>query len=427
MAKQNLIKYSKTVLKDGLRIISEKIPSARSISIGIWIDVGSRDELEAENGISHFIEHMMFKGTKKRSAKKIASSLESLGGNINAFTSREQTCYLAVVLDEHLEQAIDVLSDIVMNSTLTPNNIEREKTVIIEEIHEALENPTDLVHELFSNNFWRGQQLGRSILGTEKNVLSFGRKDLRRYMANNYLSKRVVVAAAGNVSHRKLVDLIKEKLNFPEGYGGRGEDARTPTDFAMKFSTNGSAQNHICIGFPGLKFSHSDRFSLLGLYTYLGSGMSSVLFQKIREEKGMAYSIYTFADFFRDCGLLGIYFGTDKAHLHDAMETTLKELKKVKRYRLSQSKMENVKAQIKGHLTLALESTNGRMARMGRMELLGNEYISLENALKTIDKLNSDDIIKIARRVFVTRGLTITSLGPGTKNDLSKIDFSILD
>lgn len=425
MPTKNLIKYSKTVLKDGLRIISEKIPSARSISIGVWIDVGSRDEQKSENGISHFIEHMLFKGTRRRSAKKIASSLESLGGNINAFTSREQTCYMAVILDEHLEQAVDVLSDILMNSTLTQKNIDREKSVIIEEINEVRENPTDQVHEYFSENFWHDQPLGRSILGTKDSVQSFGRKDINGYMKKSYLSGRVVIAAAGNVSHRKLVDLVKEKFDFPKGSGSRGEDAKSPADFSKHFYTNGSAQNHICLGFPGIPFCHSGRYNLLALYTYLGSGMSSVLFQKIREEKGMAYSIYAFADFFRDNGLMGIYFGTDRQNLSRAMETTLNELRKTKKYRLPDNKLDNIKAQIKGHLTLALESTNGRMARMGRQELLGNEYIPLDKALKDIDRIKSNDILEIARKTFVSEGMTITSLGPGTEEDLKNIDFSI--
>jgi len=420
-----MIKYSKTVLKDGLRIISEKIPSARSISIGIWVDVGSRDEQTEENGISHFVEHMLFKGTKKRTAKKIASSLESLGGNINAFTSREQTCYMAVILDEHLEQAVDVLSDILMNSTLTAKNIAREKSVILEEIHEVRENPSDLVHEYFSENFWSNQPLGRSILGTEENVLSFGRKDFKNYMKNSYLAGRVVISAAGNVSHRKLVELIKKKFQFPAGTGSRGEDATAPSMFSKHIYTNGSAQNHLCLGFPGLQFRHRDRYNLLGLYTYLGSGMSSVLFQKIREEKGMAYSIYAFADFFRDNGMMGIYFGTDKKHLSEAIETTLKELKKVKKNRLPNSKLDNIKAQIKGHLTLALESTNGRMGRMARQELLGNEYIPLGKALKDIDRIKPNDILEIARKTFISDGMTVTSLGPGTEKELNKVDFSI--
>jgi len=425
MSAKSMIKYSKTVLKDGLRIISEKVPSARSISIGVWVDVGSRDEHAHENGISHFIEHMLFKGTKKRSAKKIASSLESLGGNINAFTSREQTCYMAVILDEHLGQAVDVLSDILMNSTLTQENIEREKSVVVEEIHEIRENPSDLVHEHFSENFWRGQPLGRSIIGTEENVLAFSRKDIVAYMKKNYRSERVVIAAAGNVSHRKLVSLVRKKFNFPRGSGNRGEDAALPSDFSKYIYTNNSAQNHICLGFPGIRFSHADRYNLLGLYTYLGSGMSSVLFQKIREEKGMAYSIYAFADFFRDNGLMGIYFGTDRQHLAEAISTTLKELRKMKKYRLSNRKLDNIKAQIKGHLTLALESTNGRMARMGRQELLGSEYISLDKALKDIDRIKPDQILEMARKTFVLEGMTVTSLGPGTDEDFNEVDFSV--
>ncbi|MCP4706784.1 MAG: insulinase family protein [candidate division Zixibacteria bacterium] len=425
MSTKNLIKYSKTVLKDGLRIISENIPSSRSISIGVWIDIGSRNEHRSENGISHFIEHMLFKGTKNRSAKKIAASLESIGGNINAFTSREQTCYLAVILDEHLEQAVDVLSDILMNSTLTSKNIEREKSVVTEEIHEVRENPSDLVHEHFSENFWQNQPLGRSILGTEENVLSFSRKAIKKYILRSYLSGRVVIAAAGNVSHQKLVGLVKKKFNFPEGIGNRGESAVSPTSFTQNVYTNKSAQNHLCLGFPGIQFNNPDRYNLLALYTYLGSGMSSVLFQKIREEKGMAYSIYAFADYFRDNGMMGIYFGTDKQHLPDALETTLKELRKMKKTRLPKSKLINIKAQIKGHLTLALESTNGRMARMGRQELLGNEYIPLDKALKDIDRITSNNILEIARKIFVSDGMTITSLGPGTKEDLDKVDYSI--
>ncbi len=425
MATKNLIKYSKTVLKDGLRIISENIPSARSISIGVWVDVGSRDEQKSENGISHFIEHMLFKGTKRRSAKKIASSLESLGGNINAFTSREQTCYMAVILDEHLEQAVDVLSDILMNSTLTPKNIDREKSVVAEEIHEVFENPSDLVHEHFTENFWSNQPLGRSILGTEITVRSFDRKDIKAYMKKSYLSGRVVIAAAGNVSHRKLVELVKKKFHFSEGIGNRGEDAISPSQFTKHIYTNGSAQNHLCLGFPGIKFSHPDRYNILALYTYLGSGMSSVLFQKIREEKGMAYSIYSFADFFRDNGMMGIYFGTEQKHLSEAIETTLKELRKMKKNRLPDSKLDNIKAQIKGHLTLALESTNGRMGRLGRLELLGNEYLPLDKALKSIDRIQSNDILEMARKIFVSEGMTITSLGPGTEADLNKVDYSI--
>jgi len=426
MAARNLITYNKSVLPGGLRVVSEKIPTARAIAIGVWIDAGSRDESVSENGISHFIEHMVFKGTRNRSPKQIASWLESLGGNLNAFTSREQTCFHAIILDEHLTEAVDILSDILMNSTFTPGNLTREKSVVVEEIHEVRENPSDYIHELFSENFWRGHPLGRSILGTRDNIMAFSRKDLRSYMARHYRGGRVVIAAAGNVSHRKLLGLVRDRFDFTPGDDGRGEDAVLPDDIAVEFASHAGQQNHVCMGFPGLAFNHPDRYKLLGLYTYLGAGMSSVLFQRIREEKGMAYTIYAFSDFYRDSGLLGIYFATDQKNLPDAATTILKELKKVKKYRLPEDRLDKIKAQIKGHLTLALESTSGRMSRLGRQEIMVGHYTSLEQALRQIDKITPDDIIEMARKLFTPRGLTMTALGPADKKDLAGVDFSVL-
>jgi predicted Zn-dependent peptidase len=426
MVQDKLIKYDKTVLRNGLRVITEKIPSARSISIGVWIDVGSRDEEDHENGISHFIEHMLFKGTKTRSAKKIASWLESLGGNLNAFTSREHTCYHAIILDEHLEQAVDILADLVMNATLTARNIEKEKLVVAEEIHEVRENPSDYIHEIFADSFWRGQPLGKSILGSGDIIRTFSRNDLKDYMARHYRAKRIVIAAAGNISHRRLIQIVREKIRVPDGNGSHGRPAKMPETQTFQFKTNNSQQNHVCLGFPGIPFEHADRYNLIALYTYLGLGMSSVLFQKIREERGIAYSIYTFADFFRDSGVLGIYFGTERKRLQEAIETTFKELKKIKKNRLPDSKMNKIKAQIKGHLTLSLESTIGRMSRLGRLELLSGKYTSLEDVLKSIDMLKSEDLIETARKILRADKLTVASLGPASKEDIKKIDFSKL-
>ncbi len=426
MPVKSLVTYNKTVLRNGLRVITEKVPSARSIAIGVWVDVGSRDEGPQENGISHFIEHMVFKGTKTRSSRKIASWLESLGGGLNAFTSREQTCFYALVLDEHLEQAVDILSDITMNATMNPVNIEKEKLVVIEEIHEVEENPSDYIHDIFYESFWRGQPLGRPILGSEDIIMSLKRKDVNSYMRENYRSGRIVISAAGNVSHRKLINLVRDKFNYPEGNGSGGERAIMPTNQDFSFVKRRNQQNHVCIGFPGFKYDHPDRFPMLGLYTYLGSGMSSVLFQKIREEKGMAYTIYTFADFFDDAGLFGIYFASDKRHLAKAIELTLKELHRVKKNKLSEDRLDKVKAQIKGNLTLGLESTSGRMTRLGRQELLSGEYCSLSEALNLIDNLNPSDITEVARKIFKPEGLTITSLGPGSKRDIQNIDLNKL-
>ena len=264
------VKFDGTKLASGLRVVTEKIPFARSVAIGIWIDVGSRDETRAENGISHFIEHMLFKGTRTRSTRKIASALESLGGSLNAFTSREQTCFHALVLDEHLEQAVDVLSDILMNSTISTANVRLEKGVVIEEIREVNETPSDRIHELFSNSFWRGQPLGWPIMGTEKNVRTFDRRGLRAHMKKHYCADRIVIAAAGNVSHRRLIELVKEKFGFPShGIETRVEKTKIPTGFSAELFQNGSRQTHICLGFPGVSFGDPLKYPLQHLNIHL--------------------------------------------------------------------------------------------------------------------------------------------------------------
>lgn len=426
MASKRNAAYSKTILKNGLRVVTEKNPYAQSISLGIWIDVGSGDEMKEENGISHFIEHMFFKGTRSRSAKKIASSLESRGGILNAFTSREQTCYHAIILDEHLEQAIDVLSDILMNSTLSRANIEREKSVVIEEIREINETPSDHIHELFSDCFWRGQPLGRPIMGTEEKVRSFDRHLLKSYIEKHYRAGRVAVAAAGNVSHRKLVTLIKERLNLRSGAEDRHIHTKSPTGFSMEFFTNDSNQTHICLGFPGVCFTNPDKYPLLVLHTYLGGGMSSVLFQKIREEKGMAYTVYTFPDFYRNGGIFGAYLATDRKHLHEAVEIIIKEFRKLKTTRLSQERLDKIKDQFKGNLLLGMESTSGRMSRLGRQEILAGNYVSPREAVRLINRIKTEDVQAIARRIFDHNNMTITALGSAKHDDLGKVDWSLL-
>jgi len=424
-ANQNSV-YKKTVLDSGLRIVTEKIPFARSTALGIWIDVGSRNETREKNGITHFIEHMLFKGTRSRNAQAIALSLEALGGSLNAFTSREQTCFHALVLDKHLELAVDVLSDILSNSTISAQNIQREKSVVIEEIREVDETPSDRIHELFSDHFWRGQPLGWPIMGSAKNVVAFDRPTIRKFMKENYLAGRVVVAATGSISHNKLVRLIRDKLNFRPGNNSHYLDARDPQGFSSQFVKNGSSQTHICLGFPGIGYSDPARIPLLALNNYLGGGMSSVLFQRIREERGMAYTVFTFPDFYRDCGVFGAYLATDRKYLHEAVETMLKEFRKLKRTRLPKMKMERIKDQLKGGLVLGMESTSSRMNRLGRQELLMGRFFSVKQALNAIGKLTPDHIIETARRILDPDNITITALGSATKKDLSKVDWSLL-
>jgi predicted Zn-dependent peptidase len=417
--------FNKTVLDNGLRIVTEKIPSARSIAIGIWIDVGSRDEKADEKGMTHFIEHMLFKGTKTRSAQNIAGSLESLGGALNAFTSREQTCYHALILDEHLDESVDILSDILMNSTITSANIEREKLVVTEEIREINESPSDHIHELFSLDFWRNQPIGWPIMGTEETVHSYDRRRLKAYMKRNYQAGHTVVAAAGNVSHRKLVGLIKEKLDFPTGISNDRKPAIKSTGTSMKFFPNNSNQIHVCLGFPGIGYNSPDRLKLLVLNTYLGGGMSSVLFQKIREERGLAYTVFTFPDFYRDEGVFGAYLATDRKHFQSAVEIMLNEFKKIKKKKLSESKLARIKDQFKGNMLLGMESTTGRMNRLGRQELLLGKYKTSKEALKSIMKIMPADIQEVAQRILNFDDLTITALGSIGKKDLKESGWVI--
>jgi len=417
--------YNKTVLDNGLRIVTEKIPAARSIAIGVWIDVGSRDEKADEKGMSHFIEHMLFKGTKTRSALKIAASLESLGGALNAFTSREQTCYHALVLDEHLEESVDILADILMNSTMTSANIEREKLVVIEEIREINETPSDYIHELFSNDFWRNQPIGWPIMGTEETVQSYDRVRLKAYMKRNYRTGHTVVAAAGNISHRKLVGLIRDKLDFPAGKNGDRKPTIKSTGTSMKFFPNNSNQIHVCLGFPGISYNHPDRIKLLVLNTYLGGGMSSVLFQKIREERGLAYTVFTFPDFYRDGGVFGAYLATDRKHFQSAVEIILNEFKKIKKKKLSGSKLDKIKDQFKGNMLLGMESTTGRLNRLGRQELLLGKYTTSKETLKKLMNIKPADIQDVAQQVLNFDDLTITALGSVGRKDLKNSGWVI--
>jgi predicted Zn-dependent peptidase len=324
--------YRKTVLKNGIRVVTEKIGYVRSVSIGVWIDVGSRDERDDERGVSHFIEHMLFKGTKKRSAKEIASSLESVGGALNAFTSREQTCYLARVLDEYLNIAVDVLADILKNSLLSSSDFEREKKVILSEIKDLEDLPEDLAHDLLMNNMWQKQPLGRSIFGDAESILRMTRSKLINFIKRNYVSPKVVVACSGNLNHQDLVEIIERKFQFHQADEiPRVDPLLLETDHHKVVVNRKTAQTHICLGIPTFPYKDKRRYASLILSNILGGGMSSRLFQSIREKLGLAYNIYAFADSFEDTGVFGIYLGTHKKNTVRAIDLVLKEIRRIKR------------------------------------------------------------------------------------------------
>ncbi len=417
--------YKKTVLPSGLRVVTEELPGIRSIAIGIWVNVGSRDERPEENGISHFIEHMAFKGTRKRTAAQIAHELESVGGSLNAFTSREQTCYYARILDRHLERAVDVLADILRNSRFDPQELEKEKNVIIEEIKDIEDSPGDWVHDLFAENIWKDHPLGRPIIGRKEKIKRFDRAKMLSYLSSKYLAEQVVVAASGNVSHSKLVALAKFKLNFPSANGVSPLSRQAPSEKGERSSTSKeTSQTHICLGFPSDSFKDKDRYASLVLNTILGGGMSSRLFQKVREEKALAYSIYSYHDFYEDAGILGIYLATSPQQAAPATELVLDELARIKKEKLPRREFESAKEQLKGNLVLGLESTSSRMNRLGRNEIFLGEYVSLKQALAAIEAVKPSRVVEKANRLFSEKRLSAAFLGSFGPEILNKVDWA---
>jgi len=417
--------YKKTVLPSGLRVVTEDIPGVRSIAIGIWVNVGSRDERPEENGLSHFIEHMAFKGTRKRSAARIAHELESVGGSLNAFSSRDQTCYYARILDRHLERAVDVLADILRNSRFDPQELEKEKNVIIEEIKDIEDSPGDWVHDLFVENIWKDHPLGKPIIGRREWIKSFDRPKVVNYLFSKYLAEQIVVAASGNVSHSKLAALAKLKLTFPSANGVSPLSRLAPSESGGKSATSKEvSQAHICLGVPSASFKDRRRYACLVLNTILGGGMSSRLFQKVREEKALAYSIYSYHDFYEDAGILGIYLATSPEQAAPAVELVLDELAKIKREKLPRSEFESAKEQLKGNLVLGLESTSSRMNRLGRNELFLGEYVSLKQALAAIEAVKPSQVAEEANRLFSEKRLSAAFLGSFDREVLDKINWA---
>ncbi len=402
-------------------MVTEKIPSVRSITLGVWVDVGSRYESPEENGISHLIEHMLFKGTKKRSAKQIAQELESVGGSINAFTSKEHTCYTARFVDEHLEIATDILADITCNSRLTPTHLEMEKKVIIEEIKESFENPSDRIHDIFSETIWGNQPIGRPILGDMKSVASFNKKNMTEYMKKYYRTGAVVVAAAGNVSHQKMVNLVKEKFTFPEGNSNTAVPIDTTRKKRSTFINGSNSQVHICFGFVGPKFDSKYRMPALAVNTYLSGGMSSVLFQKVREQKGLAYSVYSFLDLYKDSGMFGTYAGTDKNKAAECIDIILKEFDRLKKRRISSTTLKQIKDQFKGQFALGMESTSARMNRIARLEFYLGTYKTFDQTIKDIDKVTTSEILDYVNITMDRNKLALAVLGPANKSEINKI------
>lgn len=407
-------KIKKTILENGIRILTKKIPYVRSVSLGIWVNTGARDETSTENGLSHFIEHMIFKGTHRRSAYQIAKEFDAIGGQNNAFTSMENTCYYAKVMDTHLDTMTDILLDTFLNSVFDAAEVERERTVILQEIGMVEDTPDEHIHILSGNTFWGDHPLGRSVLGAREKLLAFNSDHLKGFFHRFYQPDRMVVSAAGNIEHDRLVKLMEPALSsikpgeaFPERFPPNGRSL-VETHYRQL------EQTHICAGTPGLSITDPKRFAFSLMNTILGGNMSSRLFQEIRERHGLAYSVYSFTSPHVDTGMFGVYAGVDPKRAVEATALILKELKKVKEKQVDQAELDDAKEFTKGSLFLASESIDNQMVRLAQNELHYNEYIPLETVVKNIDAVTPEEIQDLANELFKADQLALTLLGPIT-------------
>ena len=400
------------VLPNGLIVLSEEMSHIRSISIGIWMKSGSRDEVPELNGISHFVEHMVFKGTTTRSAQQIARQVDSIGGNMDAFTGKETICFNIKVLDEHLPIAIDILSDLVLNPVFDPKDINREKGVILEEIKMDEDNPDYLVHEIFTQNFWKDHPLGKPILGTKETVRSFEQAKLFDFYRQRFAPNNIIISAAGHLAHQHFVDLIKAKFfglqSFPNGYH---QPAPAVTPRIITRNKKSLEQVQLCIGVPSHPIWHEKRYVSYVLNTVLGGGMSSRLFQNIREEQGLAYAIYSDLNPYRDTGCLTIYAGTSLESTRNVVDSVLAEFRELKNTRISDDELRRAKDQLKGSLMLSLESTTSRMSNLARQEMYFERFFSLDETIRQIESVSAEEIAEMANQLFQADKIAITVLG----------------
>ncbi|THF81216.1 M16 family metallopeptidase [Cohnella fermenti] len=404
----------KFTLKNGLRVMIEPIPTSRSVSFGIWVKTGSRYETPADNGISHFIEHMLFKGTKRHSAKEIADRFDGIGGNVNAFTSKEYTCYYAKVLDQHLPIAVDVLSDMFFESLFDEEELAKEKNVIIEEISMYEDTPDDMVHDLVTRASLGDHPLAYSILGTAERLNAMTSDDLRGYMGRRYTIENTVISLAGNVDE-KVIDLLEHHFG---GFAVRGGEASltVPTYRSdALFHRKKTEQNHLCLTFPGCSIHEPKMYAMILLNNTIGGGMSSRLFQEIREKRGLAYSVYSYHTSYADSGLFTVYAGTAPKQTQDVYDLTLEMLSDVKAKGLTDAEIHRGKEQLKGNLILSLESSGSRMNRQGKNELMLGRHQTLDEMIERIDAVTKDDVAEMIDRVMGADSCAIAVVGAQEK------------
>ncbi|MEE8152897.1 MAG: pitrilysin family protein [candidate division NC10 bacterium] len=403
--------YQKEVLDNGLVILTEKMPAVRSVSIGVWIQVGSRQEEQGQAGISHFIEHMVFKGTEKRTAEEIATAIDSVGGVLDAFTSREYTGFNAKVLGEHLSLAVDLLADLVLRARLDPGDVEKEREVILQEIKMVEDAPDDQIHDLFTQTTWGDHPLGRPILGRRETLRQIGRDDIVHYMDRHYRPDRVIISVAGDLDHQGVVDLVAAAFG---GWGGRARSEASAPPVSRITAVNEDrdlSQVHVCLGVGGLAYAHRDRYTLSVLNTILGGGMSSRLFQNIREKRGLVYSIYSYTASYSDGGLLVVYAGTSNDHYQEVVGLIQGEFRAIRDEPVISTEFRRVKDQLKGNVLLGLEGTSSRMTRLAKMYMYFDRCFGLEEIIQGIEEVTPERLHQLTQSLFDGGACTLASIG----------------
>ena len=413
--------HRKTVLENGVRIVSERLPHLRSVSLGIWVNTGSRDEAPLENGVSHFIEHMSFKGTRNRSAFEIAKDLDAIGGLSNAFTGKETTCFYGRVLDRHFPLLADILSDIFVHPTFQPEDMEREREVIFQEINMVEDTPDDYLHMLFQSLFWPDHPIGRPVLGSAETVARMDREMIREYIRKFYVPERVLVVAAGNVDHEQMVEYFRPVFEADSDFSEDNPQRSLPlTSGGVLVRQKALEQVHLCLGSEAPSQVDESRFACALMNTILGGNMSSRLFQEIRENQGLAYSVYSFFSPYADAGLFGVYAATDVRNMNSVLKITQNEIRKLSRGQLTRDDLAAAKENAIGGMYLAAESADSQMMRAAKNEFIFGRKVDYEEVVASIERVSVDHVVDMVNRVFGVDQVAFTALGPVNDEDVDR-------
>lgn len=414
MTENSGMEVKKTRLDNGVRVITRGIPHIRSVSMGVWVDVGARDESAEESGLSHFIEHMIFKGTTRRSAYQIAKEFDVIGGHTNAFTSMETTCYHAKVMDDHLPTMTDILSDILLNSVFDDREVEKERPVIFQEIGMVEDAPDEYIHILSENAYWGEHPLGRSVLGARENVIRFDAEAIKSFFRRAYQPEGIVIAAAGNLEHQRFLDLVAP--TFSTVPAQRSLPERTPARGNAQVGVHyrDLEQVHVCLEAGGVSVTDPRRYSFSLLNTILGGNMSSRLFQEVRENRGLAYSIYSYMSSYVDSGMFGIYTAVTQHQVEETVEVMLSELARIQTEPVSTEELRDAKEYTRGSLWLSVENVDSQMVRLAQNEIHFSKFITMDEVMARVEAVTPEDILQLAQTLFVPDSLALTFLGPVT-------------